>query len=186
MKKSREIEIRFLEINLPQLIKRLHHLKARDYGEDFIRELIFYDKKLTWRKENKFIRLRQINGKIHLSYKHHQKNTIDGTVEIEFEINNLEKAKEFLLNLGFVCFREQEKKRHKFELNNVILDIDTWPKIPTYLEIEGKSEKDIKKMTEKLGFDYKKALFMDARQIIENIYNIPVSKYKYFTFKKVK
>lgn len=183
--KNREIEARFLEIDLPDLLQKLKKLKAKDYGQDLYKELIFADKKLTWKKEQKFVRLRKTSGKIYLAYKHHKKATIDGTVEIEFEVTNLEKAKEFLISLGLVCYREQEKKRHKFKLDNVILDIDTWPKIPTYLEIEGNSEKTVREVAEKLGLDFSKALFVDAKGIIEKYYKIPVSTYKYFTFDKI-
>jgi len=90
-----------------------------------------------------------------------------------------------LLRLGLICYRQQEKKRHKFILGMVTIDIDTWPNIPTYLEIEGKTEKDIKKAAQKLDLDYSEALFIDARQIIEKKYGIPVSTYKYFTFDKI-
>ncbi|PIR80271.1 MAG: adenylyl cyclase [Candidatus Levybacteria bacterium CG10_big_fil_rev_8_21_14_0_10_35_13] len=160
-------------------------LKAKDLGEDLIKELIFYDKNLSWRKKGIFVRIRKTNGKIYLTYKHHKEAKIDGTTEIEFEVNDLEKAKDFLLRLGLICYRQQEKKRHKFILGMVTIDIDTWPNIPTYLEIEGKTEKDIKKAAQKLDLDYSEALFIDARQIIEKKYGIPVSTYKYFTFDKI-
>lgn len=185
MKSNIEIEARFIKINKPQIITTLHRLNAVDLGEDLMQELIFYDKDLTWRDQQKFVRLRKTNGKIYLTFKHHKETKVDGTTEIELEVNSLLKAKKFLVSLGLVCFREQEKRRHKFLLDGVFLDIDTWPGIPTYLEIEGKSEDQIKKVAKKLGLDYKNALFIDARGIIETIYNIPVSTYRHFTFKKV-
>lgn len=183
---NREIEARFLNVNQKDLIKKLKFLKAKDLGEDLIKELIFYDKKLIWKKKQIFVRLRQTNNKVYLAYKHHQKDTINGTLEVELEVNNLGKTKKFLEELGLISYREQEKKRHKFILGNTILDIDTWPGIPTYLEIEGRSEKDVKDVAKKLGLDFTKAIFIDARGIIETIYNIPVSDYKLFTFKKIK
>ena len=37
--------------------------------------------------------------------------------------------------------------------------IDEWPFLESFVEIEGKSEKEVKKVSEKLGFDYKDAVF---------------------------
>lgn len=184
--KNREIEVRFLDINSKQIIFILKKLKAENLGESLIREIIFYDNKLLWRKQNKFVRLRKVKNKLFLTYKHHQKETVDGALEIELEVNNFDKAKTFLENLGLISFREQEKKRHSFKLDDTIIDIDTWPSIPTYLEIEGRLKKDLKETARKIGLDWSKGTFLDARRIIEQHYKVPVSKFKYFTFKKIK
>jgi len=45
---NREIEVRFLEIDYPSLVEKLNGLGAEDFGEDFLREIIFYDKDLKW------------------------------------------------------------------------------------------------------------------------------------------
>ncbi len=183
--KNREIEVRFLNINPKELIKKLQKLKARDEGEYKITETIFYDKEKTWLNIGKFVRIRKAKNKILVSYKHHQKHTATDTVEIEFEVSSFNKAKDFIESLGLVALRIQEKKRHTFRLGNIVLDIDTWPKIPTYLEIEGESEEDLKAIAQKLGFDWKNAVFENARIVIEKYYKVPVSTYKYFTFKKI-
>lgn len=183
--KNREIEVRFLNINPQSIIKKLQKLNAKDEGEYKILETIFYDKQKTWLEKGKFVRIRKAKNKIFISYKHHQKHTATGTYEIEFEVNDFNKAKKFIESLGLIAFRIQEKKRHTFKLQNVILDIDTWPTIPTYLEIEGESEEDLKDIAQKLDLDWKKAVFENAKIVIEKYYKVPVSTYKYFTFKKI-
>lgn len=180
---NREIEVRFLNINPQDLIKKLQSLKAKDEGEYKIVETIFYDTR--WSSKEKFVRVRKVKNKILVTYKHHQKHTATDTVEIELEVNNFNKAKEFIEALGPTAFREQEKIRHTFKLGNVSFDFDTWPKIPTYLEIEGISEEELKQATQSLGLDWKNATFENARVVIEKYYKIPVSTYKYFTFKKI-
>lgn len=37
----------------------------------------------------------------------------------------------------------QENKRTQYILNGVEIDIDSWPMIPTYVEIEGKNEEEV-------------------------------------------
>ncbi len=183
---NREIEVRFLEIDKEAIVKELQALGAEDLGEDFLKEVIFYDKDLKWQyEEKKFVRLRQARGEIFLTFKHNEAETATGTVEFEFKVDDWEKAKAFLEAIGLTAFREQEKKRRTFKLGEVIVDIDTWPSIPTYVELEGKSEDDLKSAAKTLGLDWSKAIFETARFLIEKYYKIPVSKLRYFTFEKI-
>lgn len=183
--KNLEIEARFLEINQKVLKQKLKKLKAKDLGEKRIDEIIFYDKKLSWMKgRKKFVRMRKVGKEITLTYKNRlAPDKINGTEEIEFKVGNWTAAQLFLERLGLTAYREQEKKRHTFKLADVVVDIDTWPGIPTFVEIEGKSEKSIKIAARRLGFDWRKAVFLDARRIIEDIYKIPVGKMKKFKFR---
>lgn len=180
-----EIEARFLNIDVDKIKSKLSLLNASDLHETILKEIIFYDSSLDWRKEAKFVRLRNSNGASYLSYKHHKKSTVDGTEEIELQIDDYKKAKQFLEKVGLRAFREQEKKRHSYKVGNVSVEIDTWPKLPPYLEIEADSVTDVRKVAKSLGLKWSNAIFEDAKIIIEKYYNIPVSKLKYFTFDKI-
>jgi adenylate cyclase class 2 len=185
----KEIEVRFLEIDKELLIKKLTELGAEDRGEDLLEEIIFYDKDLKWRDENKFVRLRKDKKHTVLSYKHHQTDgkavrNVHDVEEIEFEVADFEKAEVFIEKLNLVAYRHQQKRRHCFVFNEVIIDIDTWPRIPTYVELEGVSEEKIKIVAERIGLDWNNVVFESARAVIEKIYNIPVGSMKWFTFDK--
>lgn len=183
---NREIEVRFLEIDLPLLQQKLTALKAIDFGEDCLKEIIFYDQAGKWQyQEKKFVRLRKTKAGIFVAYKNQQEETATGTEEIEFTVDNWDKAKEFLERIGLVAFREQEKKRHSYKLGKVMVDIDTWPKVPTYVELEGPSERSLKEAAAKLGLDWSTVVFEAPRFVIERHYHIPVSKLKYFTFSRI-
>lgn len=178
-----EIEVRFLEINQDEISGKLKQLGAEDLGEDLLEEIIFYDKELEWQKGNrKFVRIRKTKSGIYLTYKHQEFDTATGTEEIEFKIDDMRKAEVFLERVGLVAFRHQQKKRHSFKLGNVIIDIDTWPRIPTYLELEGPSEEALKAVAKKLDLDWSKAVFENPRIVIEKYYHIPVKDMRYFTF----
>lgn len=179
-----EIEARFLEIDKSKLIQQLGNLGAVDKGEIILNETIFYDIENNWPAEGRFVRIRSSESGTTVTYKENRAQTIDSATEIEFSTQEPEQVEKFLEHIGLVAFRHQEKKRHTFELNNVTIDIDTWPKIPTYVELEGSSENDIRTVAKKLGFDWSDAIFDDARKIIENRYNIPVGSYSWFTFDK--
>jgi len=184
--KNIEIEVRFLNIDYNNLVKTLHSQGAEDFGEDLLHEIIFYDKDLKWQyEEKKFVRIRQTNKGVFLAFKNQQEETATGTKEIEFKVEDFTKTKEFLEAIGLVAFREQEKKRHTFKISGVIVDIDTWPSVPTYVELEGPSEESLKMVTSKLGFDWSDVVFKAPRFIIEKVYKIPVSKLRFFTFNKI-
>ncbi len=183
---NKEIECRFLEIDKEALVKRLCELGAEDLGEDFLEEIIFYDKELTWMyKKRTMVRIRKTKEEIFLTYKNKANEADIASDEIEFEIKNIEKATQFLEKIGLVAYRKQEKRRHKFSLKNYIIDIDTWPSVPTYVELEGTSEESLKKLASQLGFDWENVVLESPRFIIEERYGIPVSKLKYFTFDKI-
>lgn len=179
---TKEIEVRFLEIDKEKLVEKLAELGAKDFGEVMLEETIFYDPECKWRDQNKFIRLRKSGEKIKLTYKENKEQIIDSAIEIEFGVTDMASAEAFVEKLGFPAFRHQQKKRHTFELDGVTLDIDTWPRIPTYVELEGPSEKAIKDVAQKLGFDWSEVTLEDAGYVIQNKYNIPVLTMKWFTF----
>lgn len=184
---NREIEAKFLEIDKQALVTKLRSLGAEDLGEDFLREIIFYDAAGKWVGEGKtFVRIRERGeGEIRLTYKNLEAATATGTEEIEFSIDDVGKAKNFLEKLGLVAHRDQEKKRHSFKLGEAVVDIDTWPDVPTYVELEGPSEHAIREAAEKLGYDWKDAVFANSRMVLEKHYKIPMGKLKYFTFDKI-
>lgn len=179
-----EVECRFLEIDKDDLIKKLKELGADDEGENLIEETVIYDKDLKWRDEHRFVRLRKVGNKTKLTYKDQKIQTVDGTFEIEFEIEDYAKAELLFEKIGLWPYRHQQKIRHAFKLGGVSVDIDTWPMIPTYVELEGESEEDLKKVAKLLELDWGKADFHNAKWVIENVYNIPVGTFRYYRFDK--
>ena len=61
-------------------------------------------------------------------------------------------------------------------INGIEVDIDTWPKIPTYLEIEGSSETEVYNTLELLGIPKEKATSLDVQSIYSQIYGIDLEK----------
>jgi adenylate cyclase class 2 len=178
----REIECRFLEIDKGALVAKLAALGAQDEGEQLIKETVIYDRDLKWRDEQRFVRLRQVGDKTKLTYKDQSVATVDGTVEVELTIDDYDKAEIFFEKIGLRPFRHQEKRRHTFQFDGVTIDIDSWPLIPTYMELEGPSEASLRAVAEKLGLDWQKADFHNARWVIEHIYHIPVGTFEWYTF----
>ena len=62
---------------------------------------------------------------------------IDGTKEAEVTINDFDEMDRILTKIGLKARNYQENRRHQFKYKDTEIDIDTWPLIPTYVEIEG-------------------------------------------------
>ena len=184
---NREIEVRFLEIDKDALIKKLQELRADDLGEEVLSERIFYDKDLRWmtKENNTTVRVRKTSKAITVAYKRSLRLAADGTEEIEFTASDADKVSDFLKAIGLIQYRLQEKRRHTFQLGKVTVDIDMWPRIPPYVELEGESEQDLKDAAVKLELDWKDVIFENARVLIEKYYGYPISQMRYFTFEKI-
>ena len=179
---TKETEVRFLEVDKSALVKKLIALCAEDKGEGMLEGGIVYDKDLTWSQQKRFVRLRKSGNKTKMTYKEHSHNAKDGAKEVEFAVEDLEKAVLFLQKIGLEPYRRQQKYRHTLVLDGVTFDIDTWPRIPTYVELEGASMEALKSVAQKVGFDWSQVVYEDARFVIEKIYNIPLSTMRWLTF----
>ena len=103
----------------------------------------------------KWIRLRQTNNKTTIAVKHilaPNDTCIQQMLETELEVSNMQEANSLLEALGFYHRGDEEKERISYVLFDHEIDIDTWPGIPTYFEVEGKSEEDLKDFLSKLGY----------------------------------
>ena len=144
-----EYEVRILEIDVVKVIKKLEELNAclewdllqRRYVYDFIPKL-----------DGKWIRLRTNGDKTTLTIKNVVSSEIDGTQELEIEVDNFDRCNLVLKELGYEAKAYQENRRVQYSLGGVEIDIDYWPLIPTYLEIEGPTEEAVYSVVEQLGF----------------------------------
>lgn len=149
-----EIEGKFLEINIADLRKRLKSNKAKK-----IHKMILYKRYVfnLLNGEKGFIRTREENNAVTITVKTYPKNS-KYALESEISVNGtLEQSRDFLLSQGYKIKAYQETLREKWSLGNCLeIAIDSIPGIPTYVELECKNEKEIKKVAGLLGLDYSK------------------------------
>ena len=174
-----EYEIRVLEVDVEKLIKKLDSLGATKVGE-WEQKRYVYD--FIPKRENQWIRLRTNGKESTLTYKNVEKDTIDGTKELEIVVDDFEKTNEMLEVLGYKSKGYQENNRIRYMLNGVEIDIDSWPKIPTYMEIEGKDEEEVNSTLELLNVDKDKVTALNCEDIYKKIYGINIDEIKNLTF----
>ena len=131
----------------------------------------------------KWIRLRTNGVKNTITVKEIIDNqAIDGTNELEVEVSDFNKANLILKELGYVPRNYQENHRIVYNLNEVEISIDTWPKIPTYVELEAKSEELIKKLLSIIEYNEKDLTTLDVASIYMNVYGIDIMSIKELKF----
>ena len=168
-----EYEARVLEVNKEELVKKLTELGAEKTADFDYRRRVYNFNPVT---DHKWIRLRTNGTKTTLTIKQILDATIDGTKEMEIEVSNFEETDKILNELGYVSHTYQENKRIRYVLDGVEIDIDTWPYIPTYVEIEGKNVEEVESMIDKLNLDKTKQTSIDVQGVFREFYNIDIAK----------
>lgn len=167
-----EYEVRVLEINKEKLEKRLKELGANKVADYNYKRRVYNFHPET---PHKWIRLRTDGNKTTLTIKKLESLEIDGTKEMEIEVSSFEETDKMLNELGYKSHTYQENKRTQYVLDGVEIDIDTWPYIPTYVEIEGKSVNDVEKLIDKLEIDKSKVTSIDVQGVFKKFYNIEIA-----------
>ena len=164
-----EIEAKFPEVDVEPLRARLRELGAyQEYPERLMRRKNFDFPDWRLEKVGGWVRVRDEGEKVTLSYKQLNDRTLHGTKEITFAVDDFDKTCDLLDAIGLHAKAYQETKREKWLYGDVEVTIDTWPWIPTFVEIEGQNETSVRKTADDLGLDWRKAMHGS----VENMYQM--------------
>ena len=126
--------------------------------------------------ENKWLRLRKSNDKVMLSSTHilEKKNTnFQNVLEIEIEVSSLEETNLLLESLGMSRRSYQEKIRYSYKYKSAEIEIDIWPLLKPYMEIECDDENVINELIDLLDVKEKEIVSLNTEQLYKRI-NIDV------------
>jgi adenylate cyclase, class 2 len=144
-----EHEAKILDIDPDTIEQHIVGKGGRRLGERFMRRYV-YD--ITPGDESKWIRLRDNGNGTTLAVKQITSDAIDGTHEVEVSVDDFAATNALLELLGFTAKSYQETKRVSFEFDGAQLELDTWPRIPPYLEIEAATKDEVVRIAGLLGF----------------------------------
>lgn len=159
---SSEYEVRVLNIDKDKFVRDIEAYGAK-YINDYEQKRYIYDFNPV--DENRWIRLRTDGVKTTLAIKECKDDSIGGTEEIEIEVSDMEKTNSILEKLGYYARSVQENRRTRYVLDNVEIDIDTWPHLNTYVEFESNNEENILNVLNKLSIDIKDTTTMNVQDI---------------------
>jgi len=181
-----EFEIKFLEVDVPELEKKLLKIGAKKVGEyDYSRVLMDYPDG-HMKDVHSWIRLRTDGKEATLTYKQRlgvksDDSSDEGMKEIEVVVENFEKAFEILKAVGLIVIREEKNKRLRYAKGDTVFDIDFWPFIPPYIEIESNSLEKAKEMALELGFNPESGIIGTAGMVYKK-YGFDKDEYSSITF----
>lgn len=139
---------------------------------------VLFGKELNPSIHADYIRVRDEGDKITLSAKVHA--TEDGNLSDQKEtcliINSFDDAKSLLEITGLIASNYQENLRESWEFDGAQIEIDTWPGLETYMEIEAETEEKVKKTAELLGCDWEARIITSVKEIYAKKYNISLSE----------
>jgi adenylate cyclase class 2 len=144
-----EHEAKILDIDPDTIERHILDKGGHKLGERFMRRYV-YD--ITPGVDGKWIRLRDNGNRTTLAVKEITSDAIDGTHEVEVSVDDFTATNSLLEVMGFSAKSYQETKRVSFTLDGAQLELDTWPRIPPYLEIEAATKADVIRVAELLGY----------------------------------
>lgn len=145
-----EHEAKVLDIAPSDMAALILSKGGRQLGQPKLMRRYVYD--IVPGDMSKWIRLRDTGTETTLCVKEIRSDAIDGTHEVEVEVDNFATTGELLKLLGFTPKSYQENRRTSFRLDGARLEIDEWPRIPPYLEIEADSRADVVRVAGLLGY----------------------------------
>ena len=170
---NKEIEATFLSINKDMVREKLKNTGFILKNPEYLMRRKTFDFSDVAPGKNKWGRVRQEADKVTMTIKEILGKGINDTYELELIVNDFNTAVSFFEACNIHAKAFQENKREAWVRENVDVTIDTWPGLSPFLEIEGPDESTVKKTSEELGFDFKKALFGSIDMAYEKELGIP-------------
>lgn len=188
---AKEIEVKFLNIEPREIEVKLKKIGAKKIFSRLYRRRVFDFPDLRLNKAGAYLRLRDEGDKIVLAFKrrlgmksHEGKANDRGMEEIQVEVHDFEKTAELLLKLGLIEKFYEENKRIRYQLGDLEFDIDFWPKLLPYLEIEASSWKELNRAMALLGLNPKEKKIFSTQQVYK-LSGVNEDDYKEITFKRL-
>lgn len=174
---NNEIEATYIDIDKDDYRKKLEAAGAECIKPERLMRRTVFDT-----GPNSFARVRDEGGKIVMTYKNFEDDdSIMGVKEVNLTVDSYDEAVKYLIGCGLKQKAVQETYRETWVLDGVEITIDTWPWIPTYTEIEGKSEDAVWSVAGKLGFKKEDAMFGAVDKIYNHYYGVDMDVVNYET-----
>jgi adenylate cyclase class 2 len=140
---------------------------------------------------NKWVRLRSRNGGATLAVKQifgrrvlatHREHDVAAVEEVEVEVADFDGGKALLAALGYFPKNYQEKRRTRYAYHErVLVDVDEWPLIPAYAEIEAPTVEEIFEVGRLIGAKAEDFCSMNADDVFTH-YGLNMYHYKELKF----
>jgi adenylate cyclase class 2 len=174
-----ETEVKILEINSAGIHKKLLKIGAKKVEDCIIHERIFDFKDKPFPRGNLF-RVRHHGNRTEVTFK---TNPTGGSKFLEHEeyqttVEDFDTMCKILELAGLIITNDRQKRRISYVLGKIKFEIDKYPTIPAYMEVEGE-RKDIVSALKKLGYTLKDTTNMSGSQVLKQYgVNVTYQRFK--------
>lgn len=167
-----EFEVKYLNIDPASIEGTLTSLGAIIQFDRVFHRAVFDYADLSLDKQGAWVRVRDEGDRTTMSFKQrlgwnpddpHANDT--GMLEEEVVVSDFETASKILRHIGLTDKFFIENRRVQYKLDGVEVDIEYWPLLEPYLEIEADSWDAVDETIEKLGLDPKDKKLFSTTQI---------------------
>lgn len=166
-----EIEVKFLNVDKDKLEEKLLAIGAHKVGDFFYRRRVFDYPDWRLDADHSWLRLRDEGEKITLSFKkrlgvgEHANGNDAGMDETEIVVSDFDTTADMLFKLGFIEKHYAENKRTRYVKEGIEFDIDTYPELEPYLEIEAPTWEKVDEAIAWLELNAEEKKIFSANQI---------------------
>jgi adenylate cyclase class 2 len=170
-----EIETKVLEVSREGVAQKLRALKAIETQNTRLVVDWYSSADVVGNNHPWYLRVRSFGvEKAEISWK--SLPTIVGNTrhsdEITVPVSDFQTAKSILDALGLKNYAHQEKDRLSFQYQDWNFDIDQYPNMPCYLEIEGTSHQHVNEAIKLLNLETHESISEGERRLIEEKYKL--------------
>lgn len=185
---AEEIEVKFLNIDKEALERKLKEVGAKKVADYSYRRRVFDYPDGRLDRDYSWLRLRDEGNQVTLSFKKRLRADNGdptaqdiGMEEVEVKVSDFDTTALLLHKLGFVDKHYVENKRTRWLRDEVEFDIDTYPRLEPYLEIEAPSWQKIDEAIVLLGLNPADKKIFSTNQVYALV-GINVDDYVKLTF----
>jgi adenylate cyclase class 2 len=154
-----ELEVKFFDINLPDIRRKLTQVGATVKIPQRLMRRVVFGGEANSAMSCTYARVRdEGNNHITMSAKYSAAGgEIASQMETEVVVSDFEACVSALVAFGLTITNHQENKRETWQMSDgTLVELETWPDLPNYMEIEGKSVDAIKKTADTLGLNWER------------------------------
>lgn len=169
-----EYEVKFFPINLEDMRQKLQDAGASLKTPERLMRRCVFAADANPGTTCTYIRIRDEGNKVTMSAKQHATDgKMDSQKEYETTVKDFDTTHQILLSAGLAQTGYQENKRETWQmLDGTLVELETWPQLPNYLEIEGKSEEAVKKTASLLSLNWDEHIVQSNDHLYAQHWNI--------------
>lgn len=165
---KREVEVKILNIDPKKLRRSLKKLGATQvFKPTIFREIYWKSPLQKWIYSSFRLRSEGKRNFLTLKIKKDDKH-FEIRDEFEIEVGDFSTTIKILELAGFKIFRQREKRREEYKIGNIKIEIDEYPLMKPYMEIEASNKKEAEGFLKELGFPLEYTTNRTATEIIRD------------------